>query len=249
MRFEVETEASLQVYEWTFGDGQSSDAPAPEVTYTEAGLYTVRLRAEDTNGCLYTDSLMLIIEDCLPPDPCAGQPPLTIQADSVVCVDSVLQFSATGPDRLLRYDWQLDGGQRSEEATPSATYESVGLYAAVLVAVDEEGCTYSDNFSFEVVFCEPPGGCHYVFPNTFTPNGDQTNDTFNLLTNCPVDNYQLRIFNRWGEEVYQTEDLGRGWDGTFQGQAAPIEAYYFVARFEQADGQARQLQGDLSLIR
>lgn len=249
LQFSAETEAILQTYNWTFGDGQNSGDPAPGITYDEAGLYTIRLEATDTNGCLYNDSLQLVIEDCLPPDPCADQPPLSIQADSIVCVDSLVSFSASGPDSLLRYDWQLDAGQRSEEAMPSASYDTPGLYAAVLVAVDEEGCTYSANFPFEVEFCEPDGGCYYVFPNTFTPNGDQTNDTFGLLANCPVSDYQVRIFNRWGKEVYQTDDPERGWDGNVQGQAAPTEVYYFVARFEQADGQTRQLQGDVSLVR
>ena len=249
LQFSAETEAVLQTYAWAFGDGQNSYAPTPSVTYDDAGLYTIRLEAADTTGCLYRDSLQLVIEDCLPPDPCADQPPLAIQADSIVCVDSLVLFSATGPDSLLRYDWQLDAGQRSEEAMPTATYDTPGLYAAVLVAVDEEGCTYSANFPFEVEFCEPAGGCYYVFPNTFTPNGDQTNDTFGLLTNCPVSDYQLRIFNRWGEEVYRTEDPAQGWDGNFRSQAAPVEVYYFAARFEQADGQTRQLQGDINLVR
>jgi gliding motility-associated-like protein len=215
----------------------------------ESELGTEYLVANDANGCLYTDTLELIIEECLPPDPCADQPPLQILADSVVCVDSVQQFSALGPDSLILYDWQLDGGQRSDEAMPTAVYETPGLYAAVLVAVDAEGCTYSDNFAFEVEFCEPEGGCYYVFPNTFTPNGDQTNDTFGLLTNCPVADYRMRIFNRWGEEVFTTDDPQISWDGQFRGKAAPVEVYFFAAAFQKADGEQEQIQGDLNLVR
>jgi len=244
------TEAELQAFTWNFGNGESSNAATPSFSYEEEGLYTISLAASDESGCLYSEQLEFIIEDCSPPDPCADVPDLRILGgDSLLCTGEEVAFQAEGPDNLVLYDWQLGNGERSEEATASTVYEEPGLYSVILVAVDDESCSYSDNFSFELQFCEPEGGCSYEFPNAFTPNGDGTNDQFSLLSNCPMESYQLRIFNRWGQLVFETEQADQGWDGTFEGKAAPSEVYYYTATISDPNGNLEQRQGDLSLLR
>lgn len=244
------TEAELQAFTWNFGNGQSSNAATPSFSYEEEGLYTISLAASDESGCLYSEQLEFIIEDCSPPDPCADVPDLRILGgDSLLCTGEEVAFQAEGPDNLVLYDWQLGNGERSEEPSVSTVYEEPGLYSVILVAVDDESCNYSDNISFEVRFCEPEGGCSYEFPNAFTPNGDGTNDQFSLLSNCPLESYQLRIFNRWGQLVFETDQADQGWDGTFAGKAAPSEVYYYTATISDPNGNLEQRQGDLSLLR
>lgn len=248
LAFSVE-EAGLADYEWSFSDGEVSTEERPMRTFGEPGPFTVLLMAVDSNGCERSGSLALEIAECSPPDPCADAPPLQIVADTLVCLDSTAHFRLEGPDRLQVYDWNFGAGQRSDEAAPMVDYDTAGQYAVIVLAVDSAGCIYSANFSFEVAFCEPEGGCGYVFPNTFTPNADGVNDTFGLLYNCPVESFGLRIFDRWGNQVFQTEDLEQGWDGNYKSRPAPSEVYFFVAVVTTAQGETLNLKGDLTLVR
>lgn len=241
--------ANLISYEWTFSNLTTSTAANPENIFQETSLFTTTLSAVDDNGCARTGSLAFEIGICEEEDPCLDKPDLMIEGDSVVCQGELTTFSATGPSGLVIYDWNLDAAGSSDEPIPAASYDENGIYSAVLLAVDGEGCTYSDNFSFEVRFCEPDGGCAYVFPNAFSPNGDGTNDSFQLLQNCPVIRYELRIFNRWGGIVFEADDPGEGWDGRFKGKEAPTEVYFYQAFVETPNEDVLELSGDVTLVR
>ncbi|MEQ8704405.1 MAG: gliding motility-associated C-terminal domain-containing protein [Phaeodactylibacter sp.] len=241
--------AGLTTYDWTFSNLASGTEPNPENVFQETGLVTAALTAVDTNGCTRTGSLSFEIVVCEEGDPCLDNPDLLITGDSVVCLGDAATFSASGPDSIFLYDWNLDVAGSADEPMPSVTFEENGIYSVVLLAVDEAGCTYSDNFSFEVRFCEPAGGCAYTLPNAFSPNGDGTNDTFELLGNCPVASFELRVFNRWGGIVFETDDPEAGWDGRFNGQDAPIEVYFYQAFVETPNGKVVELNGDVTLVR
>jgi len=241
--------ANLMTYDWTFSNLASSTEPTPELVFEETGLFTAALTGVDTNGCIRTGSLSFKIEVCEEDDPCLANPELQIIGDSIVCLGDAANFSASGPDSIVIYDWNLDIGGNSDETMPSVTYEENGIYSIVHVVVDNGGCTYSDNFSFEVRFCEPDGGCTYIFPNVFSPNGDGTNDTFGLLRNCPVSGYEMRVFNRWGGIVFESDDPDTGWDGRFNGKDAPIEVYFYQAFVETLNDEIIELSGDFTLLR
>ena len=241
--------ANLVTYDWAFSNLTSSTAASPENVFQETGLFTAALTAVDANGCTRTGSLSFEIEICEEVDPCLDNPELVIEGDSVVCLGDAATFSASGPDSIVIYDWNLDVAGSADEPMPSATFEENGIYSVVLLAVDEAGCTYSDNFSFEVRFCEPDGGCAYALPNAFSPNGDGTNDTFELLRNCPATSFELRVFNRWGGIVFETDDLETGWDGRFNGQDAPMEVYFYQCFVETPNGEVVELNGDVTLLR
>ncbi len=242
-------DVNLTSYDWQFSNLTSSTDPAPANVFQETGLFTAALTAVDVEGCTRTGSTSFTIEACDTLDPCLGKPQLEIIGDTLVCLGDPASFSAAGPADIAVYDWNLGAGGRSDSPAPTVNYDTPGLYSVVLLAVDEEGCTFSDNFSFEVAFCEPPGGCAYTFPNAFSPNGDGTNDTFGLLSNCPAGNYNLKVFNRWGGLVFESDNPEAGWDGQFNGNAAPIEVYFYLASVEAATGELIQLNGDLTLLR
>lgn len=241
--------ANLVNYDWAFSNLTSSTAASPENVFQETALFTAALTAVDANGCTRTGSLSFEIEVCEEDDPCLDNPELQITGNSIVCLGDAANFSASGPDSIVIYEWNLDVGGNSDETMPSVIYEENGIYSIVLVAVDNEGCAYSDNFSFEVRFCEPDGGCAYVFPNAFSPNGDGTNDTFSLLRNCPVGSYEMRIFNRWGGIVFESGDPDIGWDGRLNGKDAPIEVYFYQAVVETLNDEIIDLNGDFTLLR
>ena len=89
---------------------------------------------------------------------------------------------------------------------------------------NENGCSASDQLT---IFVEKK---RYVYiPNAFSPNGDGWNETFNTVSPCAYDNYNLKIFSRWGALLFETYDAApeAGWDGTFNGITAPGTDYWY----------------------
>lgn len=91
--------------------------------------------------------------------------------------------------------------------------------------------------------------CHIFFPSAFTPNGDGRNDLAHLFGDIAnVDGVEFRVFNRWGEQVFYSNDASLGWDGTYKGQPADPGTYNYFIRFNYLNS-AEFLKGTITLIR
>ncbi len=187
-----------------------------------SGAYWVSARLGE---CRATDTIQLR----LPAVDWQGLP-----ADTALCEQDSLLLDATLEGAAL-YLWQ-DGAQE-----PLYSVIKPGRYLAKVV-VDE--CVLQD--SIAVDWCAP---C-LAIPNAFTPNGDGVNDDFAPILQCPFPAYRLQIFNRWGQLVFETEDAEEGWNGTFNGQPAPSEAYFYQLSYQEFSGEAvKRRQGDVVLLR
>ncbi|MCB0598935.1 MAG: gliding motility-associated C-terminal domain-containing protein [Lewinellaceae bacterium] len=162
-----------------------------------------------------------------------AESPLSL-ADTTLCQDATLLLDATVEGASL-YLWQ-DGAKEP-------LYEVIKPGRYLVKAVVEE-CVLED--SVAISWCAP---C-LAIPNAFTPNGDGVNDFFAPILQCPFPNYNLEVFNRWGQLVFQTDAPQEGWDGTFNGQPAPSEVYFFQLSYQEFEGEpAERRQGDLGLLR
>ncbi|MBT7826062.1 MAG: T9SS type B sorting domain-containing protein [Bacteroidetes bacterium] len=85
-------------------------------------------------------------------------------------------------------------------------------------------------------------------PNSFTPNGDGVNDIF-LPKGIFISEYNIQIFNSWGEKVFESDKLSEGWDGSFRGKTCPLGTYYYSIRAKGANGKSKELSGSLTLLR
>lgn len=85
------------------------------------------------------------------------------------------------------------------------------------------------------------------YPSSFTPNGDNLNDTF-LVFGQYTSKFDMRIFNRWGQEMYHTADLNQGWDGTYKGNLMPEGTYVFTAKITDLEGRASDRSGTVVLL-
>lgn len=95
------------------------------------------------------------------------------------------------------------------------------------------------------VICEEP----FIFvPSAFTPNGDNNNDVFRVRSEV-MESLKLIIYNRWGEEIYFSEDQAQGWDGTFRGQQLPPDVYGFYLQVVCFGGDTFTKKGNITLIR
>ena len=114
-----------------------------------------------------------------------------------------------------------------------------------MVRVDN--CAKTD--SVEIISC-PLGTINVYMPTAFTPNGDGVNDVFRPVTNELV-NIHLMIYNRWGELIFETQDITKGWDGTSKGRKCEVGAYTYILTYEDTSSQSstKKITGSVILLR
>ncbi len=93
------------------------------------------------------------------------------------------------------------------------------------------------------------GNCTLILPNGFTPNDDGKNDIFRVIRVFPVSKFSMMIFNRWGQEVFATDDMSEGWDGSFHGVQQPVDAYVWIVDLTDNHGVRQTQKGTVVLIR
>lgn len=94
--------------------------------------------------------------------------------------------------------------------------------------------------------------CELYVPNVFSPNGDALNDTFKPSSSCGFASFEMKIFSRWGQLVYNSRSAEDGWNGETGGEPAPADVYAYMISytFESADSlSSGKISGDLALIR
>jgi gliding motility-associated-like protein len=108
------------------------------------------------------------------------------------------------------------------------------------------GCTtLIDDIDIEIVPCED---CIYM-PTAFTPNADGKNDKLGIITKCPLYSFNLKIFNRFGELVYESKDVSGKWNGLYKGQRADLGVYFYYIQYTSlADLKEHMLKGDITLL-
>ena len=166
-----------------------------------------------------------------------GPPLPDIVIDTFICLGAEIDLKYTHPTGTVVWE---DGSMDSLFHVTEP-----GVYRAT---VHHCGTTQ------QVVFNVPDGKCPCVFevPNAFTPNGDGINDSFGPVYQCYFADYLLRVFNRWGQEVFTSTDPAQGWDGRIDGKEAPSEVYMWHATYTAwHEGQlfSRSASGEVTLLR
>ena len=111
--------------------------------------------------------------------------------------------------------------------------------------LNQQGCVI-DTLDVNV----PKDECNpVVFPNTFTPNGDNINDIFRPNQDADPFKYKLLIFSRWGKLIFQSFSIFNGWKGDYNGKPLPVGVYYWVVTYTNADGKDIKQSGNVTLLR
>jgi len=110
---------------------------------------------------------------------------------------------------------------------------------------DTLGCVGEDCLMVRLV--EPSGGLY--IPNAFTPNGDGLNDVWTVYPAGGVEVLRVRVYDRWGELVYESGGGVVGWDGRFRGEEAPAGVYVYVVEYRDGEGRLLRRAGDVTLVR
>jgi len=115
--------------------------------------------------------------------------------------------------------------------------------------MDANGCESSSQVTVTVSGECPIAEVILKVPTAFTPNSDGLNDIFRIEE---FDNYtftSLRIYNRWGEVIFESRDIAHGWDGRANGAQQPIGSYVFVIDGVDGKGEALVTKGNVTLLR
>lgn len=141
------------------------------------------------------------------------------------------------------YQWYFGDGNSSTVVHPNNIYDEPGTYYVTLIATDEKGCT--DTIVKPISIEE----AYYIYvPNTFTPDGLRENSTFRAST-VGIRTLQIRIFNRWGEQVFLSNELDFEWDGSYMGVNVPDGTYSWKIQCISNSGRELKLVGHINVIR
>lgn len=132
--------------------------------------------------------------------------------DTTICDADTAIFDLSG----IKYGFRwFDGSQDTiRKFTKEGTYN---------VSISNKCGDFTKVYHVHVSHCD----CPFFVANSFTPNDDGTNDIFKIGQSCDLTNYNIEIFDRWGQEVYHSTDVNAGWDGTFNGAPAPEGVYTY----------------------
>lgn len=127
----------------------------------------------------------------------------------------------------------------------SSTINDLAYGIYTLTVTDSRGCAITDT-----VHINPGPCCNIFLPNAFTPNNDGLNDDFGLVTPAGLDINSFKVYNRWGECVWNGVNQKSRWDGTLRGVDCDLGTYFYIIKFKCLyDGKEYDEQGDLTLIR
>lgn len=214
------------------GDGTSSIVATPSSTQW------VYVTAEASNGCIINDSILVQVSNI------SSSTVNAFTSDDEVPVGSTVTLTAE-PNGSYIYSWTPpDNLTDPNGQTTDALVNETTTYQ---VQISDGICTKSAFITVKAFtfICEEP----FVYvPNAFTPDGDGDNDIM-FVRSSIVEELIFRIYNRWGELVFETSDINEGWDGTFKGKLSDPDVYDYYLEGFCIDGQEFLIQGNITLIR
>lgn len=219
------TQADSVLYD--FDDGYKSFSPTNYYyhSFQNGGDYTVKTT-------LYRDGLS---KDIALPITIILVPNFDLGTSREVCEGYKLNPFIFDDD--IGYNWN------DSIATPTILVNQSGVYK---LSINKGICTKTDSVSLKASDCS----CPVIYPNAFTPNNNALNESFMPVADCSVTEYELLIFNRWGQLIYTSKNINYGWDGNYKGKPVPSGAYIWMARYKaQFTGKTYNQKGTITLLR
>lgn len=214
--------SSTQLFSfWDFGDGQFSTDTHPFHTYDQVGIYDVSLTVWTTSGCIDTLSLLrpnLIEVHPVPTSQFSISPP------NQLIYDANFFFVDESIDAVESWFYFSDGSYTNQDSVWH-NYTEAGVHVPWQIVYNEFGC--SDK-SYGTLTVTPV--LELIVPNAFTPNGDAFNNVFQPVL-FQDQEFELMIYNKWGEEIYYSKAMNANWDGTNNGVLVPDGIYVWKIKY------------------
>jgi len=198
-------------WSWDFENtNETSSLQNPSYTFDNAGIADVTLSVVSDSNCVGT--LTKTIDVLTGPNAdFSFAPTSAFTLEDVFFTDQ----STNGPIDL--WLWEFGDGNGGTTQNPVHQFADGGIYNVTLTVTDTSGCVNSTDQDILV-------GLQPALPSAFTPNGDGENDVF-IIRGGPFDEVDFKVYNNWGQLIFTSTDVNVGWDGTFNGEDAPLGVY------------------------
>jgi len=241
-------------YFWKFGDGQTSSNENPSHTFNNPGIYDIVLIVNGAGGSdsiVGTDSV--VVYDT--PTALFSVSPTEVNVETEPVV--ITNQSTCTDGTITNYLFNFGDNSTSTQANPIHTYKKIGDYEIYLVVTSSRTC--KDTFEFGQLI-KVDETISIVVPNAFTPNSQSANafgfydpyatnnDIFHPVVKG-MNEYELSIYSRWGELLFESNDPKSGWDGYFNGKLCQQDVYIWKIKAKAKDDSEYNKTGDLLLIR
>lgn len=224
-------------YSWTY-DSTTTTEENPHHLFEKGGDNPVTLTAFTNQGCETTLDSVTYVQF----QPEASFALSTSEPEAYTPIDFI---DSTKPDTLIvsKSFYDFGDGNTSDELDPTHVYDVIDEYQVTHIVETAEGCT-------DTLVTTVDLNAHLEFATAFSPNGDGQNDSYGLISKSLREVYEYRIYNRWGEVVFDggTDPEAR-WDGTRSGTPQEMGVYILHVRAKMAYGIERDIQQNITLIR
>ena len=221
---------------WIFNDLDRQEGYKVVKHFENSGNYNLTINAINNHGCFEEFNYSIIVNE---------SPIADFYFDNHSITDlnpDVFFYNNSSPNSSV-LEWAFGDGVLSDLENPKHSFNDPGVYVVNLLVENEFGCS-SEKMKELIV------GTDYTLyiPNAFTPNGDFI-DEFFAPKGHGVDDFQMIVYNRWGEEIFLTQDIETGWNGIVNGfKKAPAGVYTYRIVTSDNGGKVRTYQGEINLI-
>jgi gliding motility-associated-like protein len=232
-----------------FGDGTTATingVDAFEHTYDAAGLYTVTMTVNTVSGCVYTVSYDDLVEAYTLPNA-----NFFVNPDYVSMLEPTVNLYSSSSSDVVQYDWTIYDGSPTTANTEDVLNvnfppDAPGLYPVTLEVTSNRGCTDSIQKFVTII-----NDVILYAPNTFTPDGDEHNQAWEFhISGIDIYDFNLKIFNRWGEVIWESNDPSVSWDGTYNGKIVQNGIYtWFMECADSVNDKRYNFEGHINVLK
>lgn len=231
---------------WTLGDGSPSNSTQNFThCYTNDSVfapvsYSVSLTVTSNSGCSATETKNNYIT--VYPNPIAD---FTADPTTALITYPLISFTnLSAGATVLNWDFG-DSTSSLLYAPPSHTYSDTGVYTISLITSTQYGCT---DATYKTITIDPD--FTFYIPNAFSPNGDNINDSF-IGEGTFIKEYEMRIFDRWGNMIYYTNQIDKPWNGKANGgkETAQQDVYVYDVQVTDFKNKKHNYKGIVTLVK
>ncbi len=222
---------SIIANNWSFSNGNSLNTANATICFNNAGTYKANYGVTNSFGCTnYKDSVLTII---VYPTPVAAF--VEDKNNFTDLEETLVTFVDQSTGSPNEWEWNFAGLEKAKTKNTNFSFLTSGTYPVILAVSNQFGCSNTVTHTISVL---PEFTCY--IPNTFSPNDDGLNDVFipkgrgwNTAT------YKLAIFNRWGLQLFYTQDVQQGWNGKTHGSSNFVEDGIYTYKIEVGDNSSK----------
>jgi gliding motility-associated-like protein len=233
------TSLAGQQFFWDFGDGSTSTEIDPVHVYNDTGTYTISLLVIDLNTCNIRDSTTRTIQVNAKPVADFATRPIPPQYNS----PTVFINNSAGANHFIWLFGDGDSTIKNSADTVMHQYQETNSFNACLIAFNEFECADTVCHTVEALI-----NPLLDVPNAFTP-GRFGQNSIVRVKGFGIATMNWKIYNRWGQVVFQSNNPDYGWDGTYKGMPQPMDVYAYTLDATFFDGKRTTRKGDITLIR